>query len=533
MTMEGPRSFGLASSVLDGGDTPAGNARPENFVAAQRLQARRLKGQIDGLQAQRMKFQPLEIDPLRASKQSLEHLNRTRFLDVSEEEEAAIVDGREFACDLSEAEVQQAEELRRRIAAAEELDPRELIRDFPQVPDTPPALRATPQPEPATREFEVPKRLRQDWETNRAGWWGWHLDDMMVVCVDAGSPCDALGIWPGSIVESWEPDEEGAEAPWPVGDGDTAAHKLVVTTVPPGQTVPPPAAGSWARSNFSKIRQYEDAAPPTFLETEPFPVTAQSSAAQAAQLPLQARGKTNEEERTGAARRRGARLTHPKPLASFRSTEHFIKPFDKSGTHSSYAIKNRFFREVYLDPDLRVADDPATIWANETFGFRIISVKELLTAIPYLYILDAMFRGVVGIRTSVKLDPRRPQEIAANWAHLRDVWYEHGVGKEVAILVDFHLLENPPTYVEDHMAFLTSLKKLYGPTVLLRGSLHKAAPPYCPYERRRGLRTASWITSMPQIALSREETKQRANAALVACGINVDESKDTEMQAHD
>merc|ERR1711964_867633 len=72
---------------------------------------------------------------------------------------------------------------------------------------------------------------------------------------------------------------------------------------------------------------------------------------------------------------------------SFRNMNIFSGAFQRQATtHASEEKPHGFIRSIYNGLDADVADCPAVFWANAYFGFRIMSVRELRTAIPYLYV---------------------------------------------------------------------------------------------------------------------------------------------------
>lgn len=187
--------------------------------------------------------------------------------------------------------------------------------------------------------------------------------------------------------------------------------------------------------------------------------------------------------------------------------EQFSKRFD------ALPATEDFCRSVYPGLDLRIAQDPAVLWTNKYFGFRILSVRELHTAIPYLFLLDGMFPGRVSLRSVVTLNPRGQRDIVRNWDHLRSIWTEMKIQEMLVLRVDLKSLETMPD-PESHLQLLQALVRLYDASQKLRGSLHKPLPDYDPFERRRGMRTATWIATIGNADPTPTEVSERTACVL-------------------
>jgi hypothetical protein len=419
---------------------------------------------------------------------SLAHLDPVLFMNEEDEREASGVDtfalGKRAPVQIVRHQPQLASE---------------IASELPPIPETPTALRSQLGREDTniwTRDsvINIPRDLRNRWNASREGWWGWHLVDGFVKAVDFGSPCDKLGITVGSVILDWEPKlcPEGLPC-WPIGAGTQAAEKFVIDVSPHGHVVDDQHE-LWQRPWLSKVKSPEQG------ETTNSPRSFKRDKNDSAKMSKHANA-------IG-----GTEKGYRRPVMSFKNREKFTNIFEgrkKEGELKTMKT-NSFHRAVNLYLDERVANDEATIWCNETFGFRILSVMELLTAIPYLCILDSMFPGRVSIRLIANLDPKNQKEISHNWKQLRTTWFEKQINEEAIIDVNFKALENPPINVESHMSFLTSLKRLYIAKQKLRGTLHKHVPMHDPLERRRGCKVASWIKEVPRFGYSQEETKQKA-----------------------
>lgn len=477
--------YGVQSGRRTSGDLRAAGAQAlEALEAAQR----RVKG--------RPRMPPEETSSLSVGvpPRSIAHLDPVRFM--SQDDERAAASGEAFALGERAPVVSPGEP--RPTLAARELYASEEI-DLPPIPGTPPALgaqlgRGGPTGWTEGRAVAIPKDLRYRYNARREGWWGWHLVDGFVQDVDAGSPCEQLGITVGSIVRDWEPKlcPEGFPC-WPIGPGTTAAEKVVLDVSPHGHVLDQ-QLDSWTQPWLSKVKSRSDG----------------DSNATGKLSTAHRKTTKNDNMTTISDIIHAAASNQDRPMMRFRNMENF----DKSFLDRKFDESDAFSRAVNLHFDERVANDPATKWCNAKFGFRILSVKELQTAIPYLCIIDAMFPGRVALTEVANLNPLTPKEISENWVQLRTTWFEKHIHEEAIIAVDFRDLEQPPIQVEAHMDFLTSLMRLYLAKHKLCGSLHKPLESHDPLERRRGLKVASWIKEVPRFSDTKELARRKAEKKL-------------------